>query len=231
MPEEEENTPFFNAEIRETDDFDSSSLEGEDFSLDDDFPSLDDDLEDAADFGDGESDDFSGGMEEDRSIDESSLLYDSGRNKGDRKIPALKLAVVFLSIVFLIFLVLLVYTIIKKPALAEEEIREEVKKEVVAEKETVKKEPPVIVPAEAEKKNETPAAVKKEPDKTVVVPPVKESPAVKSVRYKIKKGDTLWDISASYYRTPWKYKKIAKDNNIKNPDLIYAGSYLNIKEQ
>lgn len=42
--------------------------------------------------------------------------------------------------------------------------------------------------------------------------------------YRIRWGDTLWDLSASFYRTPWLYGKIARANDIENPDLIYAGS-------
>ncbi len=48
--------------------------------------------------------------------------------------------------------------------------------------------------------------------------------------YEIKWGDTLWDISATYYRNPWLYPKIAKENNITNPDLIFAGTKLFIPE-
>jgi nucleoid-associated protein YgaU len=49
------------------------------------------------------------------------------------------------------------------------------------------------------------------------------------VVYQIQWGDTLWDISAAFYRTPWLYSKIAKDNKIRNPDLILAGSNLRIR--
>ena len=44
------------------------------------------------------------------------------------------------------------------------------------------------------------------------------------VSYTIKWGDTLWDISESYYKTPWKYLKIADYNHIKNPDIIISGT-------
>ncbi|RKX82026.1 MAG: peptidoglycan-binding protein [Spirochaetes bacterium] len=47
---------------------------------------------------------------------------------------------------------------------------------------------------------------------------------VEDVWYTIKKGDTLWDISSTYYRNPWLYPKIARANRIKNPDLIFAGT-------
>jgi nucleoid-associated protein YgaU len=52
-----------------------------------------------------------------------------------------------------------------------------------------------------------------------------------AVTYRIKKGDTLWDISSTYYRNPWLYPKLAKANNIKNPDLIFAGSKITIPEE
>jgi len=51
------------------------------------------------------------------------------------------------------------------------------------------------------------------------------------VWYWVKWGDTLWDLSYSFYRTPWLYGMIAKVNNIKNPDLIYADSKLYIPEK
>lgn len=43
--------------------------------------------------------------------------------------------------------------------------------------------------------------------------------------YTVKKGDTLSKIAAKYGTS---YQKIAKDNNIKNPNLIYAGQKLKI---
>jgi hypothetical protein len=48
------------------------------------------------------------------------------------------------------------------------------------------------------------------------------------VVYQIQWGDTLWDISAAFYRNPWLYPRIAKDNKIRNPDLILAGRNLRI---
>ena len=50
------------------------------------------------------------------------------------------------------------------------------------------------------------------------------------VIYRIKRGDTLWDISGTYYRNPWLYHKLARANSIRNPDLIFAGSRLYIPE-
>jgi nucleoid-associated protein YgaU len=48
------------------------------------------------------------------------------------------------------------------------------------------------------------------------------------VVYQIQWGDTLWDISAAFYRNPWLYPRIARDNKIRNPDLIISGSNLRI---
>ncbi len=48
--------------------------------------------------------------------------------------------------------------------------------------------------------------------------------------YRVKKGDTLWDISGyrSIYNDPFQWKKIYETNKdkIKNPDLIYPGQRL-----
>lgn len=64
-------------------------------------------------------------------------------------------------------------------------------------------------------------------------PIVSENPRIKanadgSVRYHIKWGDTLWDLAETFYKDPWKFNVIAKYNNIKNPSLIIAGTYIDI---
>jgi LysM repeat protein len=47
-----------------------------------------------------------------------------------------------------------------------------------------------------------------------------------SKTYTVKAGDTLSGIAAKFGTT---YQKIAKDNNIANPNLIYPGQVLVIK--
>lgn len=44
--------------------------------------------------------------------------------------------------------------------------------------------------------------------------------------YKIKKGDTLWDIAKRVYGDGNMYKKLAIANNISDPDKIFAGNGL-----
>ena len=44
------------------------------------------------------------------------------------------------------------------------------------------------------------------------------------VSYRIRYGDTLWDIADAFYRNPWLYTRIARFNNIRNPDLIISGT-------
>jgi hypothetical protein len=46
--------------------------------------------------------------------------------------------------------------------------------------------------------------------------------------YRIRWGDTLWDISEAFYRNPWLYPRIARFNNIRNPDFIISGRTIRI---
>ena len=104
-----------------------------------------------------------------------------------------------------------------------------------------KEETPVETPIETEV---VPVEVEKEPEPIVedfiaakedeiiitpepvapVIPEPKEEVKPTEVIYRIKWGDTLWDLAESYYQNPWLYHKIAKANNIKNPDVIISGT-------
>lgn len=81
--------------------------------------------------------------------------------------------------------------------------------------------PPAETPA-----TETPTATVVEEPAAPVQP--EPAPEAKETKLKLKWGDTLWDISEAYYKNPWLYPKIAKFNKIKNPNLIIAGTYINI---
>ena len=98
--------------------------------------------------------------------------------------------------------------------------------------------------ATAEPASTSPATKAAEPEKpapaavqstAAAAQPVAESPTPlegeRGVRYRIKWGDTLWDLSSSYYRDPWLYPRIARANSIKNPDLIFAGTTIFVPER
>ncbi|MCR5289513.1 MAG: LysM peptidoglycan-binding domain-containing protein [Treponema sp.] len=103
-------------------------------------------------------------------------------------------------------------------------------------------EPPVVVQPIAPETQKTPAkpVVPEAKENEIVISPtptiVPQAPKPKqteqaNIRYKIKWGDTLWDISEAYYKNPWKYTNIAKYNHIKNPDYIISGTYITIPAQ
>jgi nucleoid-associated protein YgaU len=46
--------------------------------------------------------------------------------------------------------------------------------------------------------------------------------------YTIRWGDTLWDIAEAFYRNPWQYPRIARFNNIRNPDRIISGTTIRV---
>jgi hypothetical protein len=48
------------------------------------------------------------------------------------------------------------------------------------------------------------------------------------VNYMIRWGDTLWDISEAFYHDPWLYRRIANQNNIRNPNNIISGRTIRI---
>ena len=67
-----------------------------------------------------------------------------------------------------------------------------------------------------------------EPEQVVPEAPVEPEVKPQNITYKIRWGDTLWDIADTYYKNPWRYRKIARYNNIKNPDYIISGTTIEI---
>lgn len=93
-------------------------------------------------------------------------------------------------------------------------------------------------PAPAVEQGQQPASGGQTAEGQAVSLPAAEEPAAEEpaaaaatgITYRIKKGDTLWDISSTYYRNPWLFPRLAKANSIKNPDLIFAGTKIFIPE-
>ncbi|MDR3338384.1 MAG: LysM peptidoglycan-binding domain-containing protein [Treponema sp.] len=80
---------------------------------------------------------------------------------------------------------------------------------------------PAAAPSQPRARGDRPSA----PVSSYKAPPVIPKGGVP---YKIRWGDTLWDISEAFYRNPWLYTRIARYNNIRNPDLIISGSTIRI---
>jgi hypothetical protein len=107
---------------------------------------------------------------------------------------------------------------------------------------------PVAAEPLAAPRTQTPVEVQEPRAATPVISAAQQSPAVAAageapdrtrplpvvtipqggMLYKIRWGDTLWDISEAFYRNPWLYQRIARFNNIRNPDFIISGTTIRI---
>jgi nucleoid-associated protein YgaU len=88
---------------------------------------------------------------------------------------------------------------------------------------------PVIIQAPVEPPPARPQAVqRKRPPAPVSSYKVPAVIPKEGAPYTIRWGDTLWDISEAFYRNPWLYPRIARHNNIRNPDLIISGRTIRI---
>ena len=121
-------------------------------------------------------------------------------------------------------------TVVEKPVV--EETEEEPEEETEAEEETVEIEEEAVEEEELPEPENELAAIEDEivvadmPEAVVPEEPAKTDEVIEDIKYKIIWGDTLWDISNAYYKNPWRYKALAKYNNIKNPDHIIAGTWI-----
>jgi hypothetical protein len=85
-------------------------------------------------------------------------------------------------------------------------------------------EPPPVIQAPVEPPAPKPQpAVSRRPPPPVASYKVPATIPKEGVAYRIRYGDTLWDIAEAFYRNPWLYPRIARHNNIRNPNLIISG--------
>jgi LysM repeat protein len=87
------------------------------------------------------------------------------------------------------------------------------------------RQPPVI---EAPARPSPPARVDRRRNPPVASYKVPASIPRNGAVYRIRWGDTLWDIAEAFYRNPWLYPRIARYNGIRNPDLIISGTTIRI---
>ena len=85
---------------------------------------------------------------------------------------------------------------------------------------------PVVV--EAPPKANTQTAGRKRQTAPVYSFNVPQTIPPEGIIYKVRWGDTLWDISEAFYRNPRLYPIIVKSNSIRNPNLIRTGTELTI---
>ncbi|MDR0685647.1 MAG: LysM peptidoglycan-binding domain-containing protein [Spirochaetaceae bacterium] len=90
-----------------------------------------------------------------------------------------------------------------------------------------RQEPPVIKAPDVPVKAGAPASRKRPPAPVSSYKAPSVIPAG-GISYKLRWGDTLWDVSQAFYRTPWRYKYLANYNSIRNPDRIMAGRTIKI---
>ena len=114
--------------------------------------------------------------------------------------------------------------------------------QIVAEQKITESIPvPAPVPESMPESNPAPKTQAKEDEIVIVTEPKivetvepekpSEPEKPKVIIYKIKWGDTLWDIANAYYKNPWRYRMIARYNNIKNPDYIISGTTIQLPQE
>jgi len=77
---------------------------------------------------------------------------------------------------------------------------------------------------------EKPRPSAKEPAPSLVLEIPAERPAAVDV-YVVVKGDTLWHISKRFTGNPFNYPRIAGENRIANPDLIFPGQKIKLTQK
>lgn len=240
-----EETISFDEPISSQDDIFSEENNLENPTNDDFFNNLD--LDDS--FGDSDSSDFENSnnsfesdFDDENKIANSGIsftgLYDKETENGNSassedddtkkktKIPVIICIICaiicVLATIFVLFIIPSKLNVLKKNLSSEPKTVIEETVEIPEEK-TSPKEPEEIPPA---KEDEIVIVEKAEEVIPEVPEPAPQKP--ENIIYKIKWGDTLWDIADTYYKNPWKYKYIAKYNNIKNPDYIISGTEITI---
>lgn len=110
-------------------------------------------------------------------------------------------------------------TVVEKPV-------EKTEPEQIPEPIIEQKSEPEPIPEPVPQAKEDEIVVVEKAEEVIPEPPEPAPQKAENIVYKIKWGDTLWDIADTYYKNPWKYKYIARWNGIKNPDYIISGTQI-----
>lgn len=68
----------------------------------------------------------------------------------------------------------------------------------------------------------------KKPTATRQVLTVTTDKTITGDTYTVERGDSLWNISVRAYGDGYQWVKVARENNIKHPNVIYVGTVLNL---
>ena len=207
------------------DDFDSSSTEGLDDTTVDNF---DDDFNTEPVPAANESLNFSG------LYDKETEMGNSSDNQDDDIKKKTRAPVIICIICAIICLVATALVLLVLPTKFNLRLKHSQKKQETSIEKPAEQAPAPA--AEQQEKKPEPVPQAKEDEVVVIekaeevkpLPPPAPETKPAGVTYKIKWGDTLWDLADTYYKNPWRYKKIAKYNNIKNPDYIISGTVITI---
>ncbi|MBR6583578.1 MAG: LysM peptidoglycan-binding domain-containing protein [Treponema sp.] len=215
----EENNTETTLESTETTDFTESVEPDFDINFDE------NDTSDNIPVGGGIS--FTGLYDKETELGESASSEEQEVKKRTKKPVIICIICAIICIIATILVLFFVPGIFKTDKEPTSEISETTIEQIIPEQ--VVEEPEEVIP---EAKEDEIIVVEKAEEVVPEQPPVvEEEQAPKVITYKIKWGDTLWDIADTYYKNPWKYKFIAKHNNIKNPDHIISGTFIEIPEE
>jgi len=175
---------------------------------------------------------------------ESEYEGEQGKEEGKPARGSKWLLIVFIiaGLAIIAGIVFLIFNLLKQPEKDLEAEDTAKKTEQVAADQTVESQEPSPEPAKTEEtaKPETEIeepsvsgtrdAGKPASETSDITPPLSKDGIKGGVWYSIAWGDTLWDLSNSFYRTPWLYDRIAAENNIEDPDYIFAGKRIYIPQ-
>ncbi|MBN2511176.1 MAG: Hsp70 family protein [Spirochaetales bacterium] len=206
-----------------------------DLDMDDNIESgMDDSMEDESPAEDDEALD-SEGFDEDDSLEARYGDFPEDDKKNDRGDdgPGILMRILFvvLALAAIGLLILFLMRLFNGPAVPPLQAKEDQTAEIAQQPEEPAAEPePVKEEPAAAAEPAAPAVSEAEAVQPLISGEARdaEMASITGIWYKIKRGDTLWDLSSSFYENPWLFPELADENDIPDPDLILEGNDLYI---